>query len=139
MRGYTLVEAVTALTLLGVGVSTLAPTVRRLGDHAAVVAAREEVVATLLEARALALASGGAEVAVATSPPVVGIRKGGTLVREIRLGDGIELRIGAGRDSTTIRFDALGLGRFASETIELARVGATTAVVVSSYGRIRRR
>lgn len=139
MRGYTLVEAVTVLTLLGVGASTVAPTARRLADRAAVVSAREEVVATLLRARTTALASGGARVIVVTVPPAVVVEAGSLPPHRYAPPEGVRLRVGAGRDSTVIRFDALGLGRFANETIELERGDARAAVVVSSYGRIRRR
>ena len=139
MRGYTIVEAVTVLTLLGVGASTVAPTARRLADRAAVVSAREGVVATLLRARTAALASGGARVTFVTAPPAVLVESGGAPRHRYVPPDGVGFRLGAGRDSTVIRFDALGLGRFANETIELARNDARAGVVVSSYGRVRRR
>jgi hypothetical protein len=139
MRGYTLIEAVTVLTLLGVGASTVAPTARRLAERAAVVSAREEVVATLLQARTNALAAGGARVTLIAAPPAVLVEAGGVTLHRYAPSNGVTLRLGAGRDSAVIRFDALGLGRFANETIELARGDARAAVVVSSYGRIRRR
>lgn len=139
MRGYTLVEAVTVLTLLGVGASTLAPTARRLADRAAVVAAREAVVATLLEARARALAAGSARVVFVAEPAAILVEAPGTDPLRWSPDTGVALRLGTGRDTSAIRFDGLGLGRFANETIELVRGDARAAVVVSSYGRVRRR
>ena len=140
MRGYTLLEAVTVLILLGVGASSVAPAMRRVADRAAVVTAREELIAAVLETRAAGIAAGTSEITlIADHPPSLTIRADGAVLRSATFADAITLRIGAGRDSTTIRFDAFGLGRFANETIELIHSGATTSVVVSSYGRVRRR
>jgi len=139
MRGYTLLEAVTVLILLGVGASSVAPAMRRVADRAAVVTAREELIAAVLETRAAGIAAGTSEITLIADPPSWTIRADGAVLRSATFADAITLRIGAGRDSTTIRFDAFGLGRFANETIELIHSGATTSVVVSSYGRVRRR
>jgi prepilin-type N-terminal cleavage/methylation domain-containing protein len=141
MRGYTLIELLTVLTLLAVGASSLAPTARRVVDLAAVTTAREEVIAAFTEARGRAMAAGGSSVTILTEPPGLRIHEHGILRRSVVLdSDGsLEVGLSGGRDSTEIRFDALGLGRFASETIVLERGDASVALIVSSYGRIRRR
>ena len=140
--GHTLVELVTVLLLLAVGASLLAPAARRLGDRASVVAAREEVVRAIARARAEAVARGGASATVLTTPPSVRIDADGDVVRTVLLGGGapgVEVRLTGRRDSLSFRFDRLGIGRFASGSVTLRRGQASKGVVLSSYGRVRRR
>ena len=134
-------EAVAVLGLLGLGVSLSAPTARRVADRALVVGAREEVVGGLIEARALAGATGGATATLLGSPPTLRIEaKMGNSSPRVRMFDHrVALVLDKSLDSISIVFDGLGLGRFASHTIALERRGARAAVVVSSYGRITRR
>lgn len=139
MPGYTLIELVAVLTLFGVGAASFAPTARRLSDRAAVVAVGEAVVGLYLEARTVALTHGETTITVVSRPPSVRIHVDDLLLRSANLDSSVSLRLGAGRDSSRVRFDALGLGRFASETVTLTRGDATRSIVVSSYGRIRRR
>jgi len=141
MRGYTLIELVAVLTLFAVGASAFAPTARRLADLAAVSAAREEVVALLREARAVAIASGSGTVTLAAQPPTARVESRGVTLRSIDLGSGREVSVtlGSGRDSVSLAFNGLGLGRFANQTIVLSRGGVSASVIVSSYGRVRRR
>ncbi|MDH3271413.1 MAG: prepilin-type N-terminal cleavage/methylation domain-containing protein [Gemmatimonadota bacterium] len=139
--GFTVTELAAVLAIMAVGASALAPTARRLADRAAVVAARETIVRSLVRARARAMASGGATVTVATSPPTVRIEADGGVVHSSAVAPEGEVTISlvGGRDSTTFRFDRLGIGRFASGTIVARRGDARATLVVSSYGRIRRR
>jgi len=141
MRGYTLIELLAVLTLFAVGASALAPTARRLADLAAVTTAREELVALLGEARVTAMKAGASTVTVVTEPPTARIESGGGSIHSFGVGATrpIVLSLSGGRDSVSMRFDGLGLGRFANQTIELSRGGISTSVVISSYGRVRRR
>jgi hypothetical protein len=139
MRGTTLLELITVLTLLGVSGAALAPTARRLADGAVAVGAREQVVALLLDGRAAAVASGGATVVLRASPPAGRIDPGSRVGPWEALDPEITMRLGSRGDSVRVRFDGLGIGRFASLTLSLHRGSATTGLVVSSYGRIRRR
>jgi Tfp pilus assembly protein FimT len=140
--GQTLVELATVLVLVAVGASTLAPTARRLGDRAAVMAAREEVVRALAQGRMTAVSRGGATVTVVADPPEARVGVPGVVLRRVPLDGGsrrIRVRLTGGRDSLTLRFDRLGIGRFANGTVLLQRGDATAGLVISSYGRIRRR
>ena len=140
--GYTLVELVTVVLLLAVGASLLAPGARRLGDRASVLAAREEVVGALARGRAAAVAAGGASVTILTTPPSVRVAAGGEVVRTVLLGGGdrsLEVRLTGRRDSLSFRFDRLGIGRFANGSVTLRRGRVSGGVIVSSYGRVRRR
>lgn len=141
MRGYTLIELLAVLTLFAIGASALAPTASRLADLAAVSAAREELVAILAEARVVAMMAGESTVIVVARPPSVRIESRGASIRSLGLGGGrpISLDLGRGRDSVSMTFNGLGLGRFANQTIEFGRGGASAFVVISSYGRVRRR
>lgn len=140
-RGTTLVELAFVLALLAVGASAIAPTARRLGDRAAVVAVREDVVRALNRARARAIAAGGSSVTVLSNPPTARLRVAGRAVGDTPLGSGrdVDLELSGGRDSTTLRFDRLGIGRFANATVVLRRGDAEARLVVSTYGRVRRR
>lgn len=141
MRGYTLVELVAVLALLAVGASAFAPTARRLGDRAAVVSAREEIVRALARARSSAVGAGGSSVTIFARPASIRVDAGGVVVRRVPIGheSGVSVELTAGRDSTVLRFDRLGLGRFANGTVRIRRGGAVAGLVVSSYGRVRRR
>ncbi|MDX1494330.1 MAG: prepilin-type N-terminal cleavage/methylation domain-containing protein [Longimicrobiales bacterium] len=139
-RGFTLVELVVILALLAVGASAVAPTARRLADRSAVVAAREEIVRALARGRAEAVASGGSVVTVHAQPPRIRVLTSGWTMREVPLQyPGLRVRLTGGRDSITFRYDRLGVGRFASGSVRLDRGEARAGLVVSSYGRIRRR
>lgn len=138
--GYTLVELVSVLVLLAVGASAFAPTARRFAERATVLSAREEVVRSLGRARAAAVSYGGASVTIRARPPSVRISAGGRVMRDVAIGDGhLEMELSGGGDSTTLRFGPLGIGRFSNGSVTLRRGGVEAGLVVSSYGRVRRR
>ena len=141
MRGHTLLEMATVLVLVGVGVSAGVPTARRFADRAAVLAAREALIGAISETRTASLAGGGGVVVLRESPASAQIRVSGrpTIERSLEPLEGVVVDLGASGDSVVLRFDALGIGRFASRTISVARGGVTRRIVVSSYGRVRRR
>lgn len=139
-RGFTLVELVTVLALLAVGASAVAPTARRLAHLSAVVTAREEIVRELARGRAAAVAAGGSVVTLHARPARVRVVIAGGTMREVPLvASGVAVRLTGGRDSLVFRYDRLGVGRFASASITLRRGDARAGLVVSSYGRVRRR
>jgi type II secretory pathway pseudopilin PulG len=141
MRGHTLVEMLFVLTLLGASTASLAPTARRYRDRASVVAAREALVGILAEARLAAMESGGARVALHGAPWVASALIGDSTLRVVSLeGEyGVTLRLGGGDQELELAFDALGLGRMTARTISLDRGDASAELVVSAYGRVRRR
>lgn len=141
LRGFTLLELITVITLLGILLGEAFPATRTLQDRMAVVGAREAVVGLFHRARMEAVARGGSMVVLTTGPAVTTLLAGGeTVIRESIGADyGVELRLSGGRSSVTLAFDALGLGRVASQTLRITRGDAVTEVVVSSYGRVTRR
>lgn len=140
MHGHTLPELLVVMTLLAVGASAFVPTARRLSDLAAVSAAREALVGHLHEARATAVSNGGSRIVITSAPPTVRIALATSdgVATPVAVAEGVSVDLG-GPDSTDLRFDALGIGRFANRTIVLRRGDASASMIVSSYGRVRRR
>jgi Tfp pilus assembly protein FimT len=140
-RGHTLAELCTTLLILTVGVSFVAPAARHLQDRMAVVAAREAVAGLVAEARVQAMVRGSAVVVVETSPATVSLESPGRPSRRIPVQAdlGVEIALSRGRPAAELRYNVLGLGQVASETVSFRRGRAVAALVVSGYGRVRRR
>jgi prepilin-type N-terminal cleavage/methylation domain-containing protein len=139
--GYTLVEVVAALVLLAVALAMGGPRLRGLADRSAVLGAREALVGLVGRARMAAVVHGGASLTIRASDGEVRVRTtDGDSLPSVLLGRrfGVTLTLSRSRQATELRFDALGLGRIASETISLRRGSAEGRVVVSGYGRVRR-
>ena len=145
MRGHTIIELSVMLSLAAITAASLAPAARGYRDRAAVLAAREAVVGLLGEARAAAMEHGGGIVRLEAAPwrawSLARVTAGDSVLREVPLeadlGVGVELP--GGRTTSEIAYGPLGVGRFANETLRFRRGAATSGLVVSSYGRVRRR
>lgn len=140
-RGTTLLELLTVLTLVAIVIGVAGPSARRLRDRIAVITTREAVVGLISEARVLAVAHGGATVHIGRVPPSGAVVVDGVVVRTLGepVPPSVEFDLGRGRDSLRVRFDALGIGRVASATVSVRAGRDTRAVVISSFGRVRRR
>lgn len=140
-RGFTLLEVAAALLLMGVSLGIAVPRVRALVDRSAVLGAREALVGLVGEARVRAVAHGGATVWIRTRPATALLEAGGDSVRLLRLEEdfGVALAFPGTRTQVALRFDGLGLGRVSSETVRITRNGREARMVVSAYGRVRRR
>jgi type II secretory pathway pseudopilin PulG len=141
MRGHTLIELTFVLFLLAVATVSAAPSASRLVERAAVGAAREAVVGLLAEARLAAVENGRATVRIDALPWRAHAAARGEVLRRVDLEEdfGVTLSLGGGRSDVAITYDALGLGRVASQTISFRRGSAVAELVVSSHGRVRRR
>lgn len=139
-RGFSLLELVFALALIALGVSLLLPAARRVEERLSVVAAREELVGLVMQARGQALIHGGAVVVLEQQPARAWITAGGAIREPVDLENlhGVELFISGGRPRVELRFDAVGLGRMAARSMTFRRGEALARLVVSAYGRIRR-
>jgi prepilin-type N-terminal cleavage/methylation domain-containing protein len=140
-HGFTLLELVAALLLLGMATSMLLPAARRVSDRSAVVGAREAMVGMISRTRGYALAGGGATLTLIASEARARAESGDSVVERIHLGRGfgVEVELSRGRDSVSLSFDALGIGRVASQTVRLRRGECEAALVISAYGRVTRR
>jgi prepilin-type N-terminal cleavage/methylation domain-containing protein len=141
MRGHTLIELLFVLLLFGITAAAVTPAAREYRDRAAVIAAREAVIGLLAQARLSAIERGGARVQIVPAGGRAESIVGDSVMRSIRLrGDfGVDVRSGGAADTVDIRYDALGLGRVASQTVDLARGDEVAELVVSSFGRVTRR
>ena len=140
--GTTLVEMAVALLLLGVLTGILSPTISGFQDRAAVFLAREQLVALVVEVRRVAIERGGAELVVRAEPSEVLLVAGRDTLRTVRWPASLgapRLVIGGTRSTLELAFDRAGLGRFANATLEFRRGREASELVLSSYGRVRRR
>jgi type II secretory pathway pseudopilin PulG len=140
-NGTTLLELTTVLTLLGVLMSLAVPRLTSYRDRAIVLGAREGVIGLVTTARRLAVERGGATLHLRTDPARAFVVSGNDTVFGPPFGspEHPALALGSGRSAIELPFDGLGLGRFTSATIRLTRGDAAAAIVVSAYGRARRR
>jgi len=138
--GHTLLELCTVLLLAALAASVVIPAGGRLRDAFAVVAAREAVAGLIVEARGAAPAHGGGSVHIRGEPWRAWAQAGGTPLRSVALAEelGVSVVLSRGRASLDLRYDVLGLGQVASETIILQRGRSRRTLVVSGYGRVRR-
>jgi prepilin-type N-terminal cleavage/methylation domain-containing protein len=139
-EGFSLPELVLVMTIVGLVLGGALPAASRLRDRMAVVGARESVVGIFHKARIEAVAFGGASIVLRVSPPGAELWSAGALRSDVPLdGDsGVEMTLSSGRERVEIFYDALGLGRVASQTIRFMRNGSRSGLVVSSLGRVTR-
>jgi len=141
MRGHTFLELTFVLLLVGVAGAYIAPMAREARDRAAVAGAREAVVGLLAEARQAAIESGAASVRIEAQSGIVESRSATTALRQLSLARefGVSVQLSGARSEVELRYDPLGLGRMASQTIVVRRGQAVAALTVSAYGRVSRR
>lgn len=139
-RGYTLVELSIVLALMALSAPFLLAAGHRMRDRAAVVSARERVAGLVAEARMAAMSWGGATVHLTTDDGAAWFEAGGAVRRRLLLADdpGVAVVLPRGRTTSDLAYDALGIGRVASETLRFQRGEAESVLVVSGYGRVRR-
>ena len=139
-RGHTLFELCAALLVAAIAASALLPAGRSLLDHMAVVAAREAVAGLVAEARMAALEHGGARVRLEAAPWRGWLEIGDSVARAVPLEEDLRVVVALGRSRTsvTLEYDAMGLGRVASETLRFRRGTQESTLIISGYGRVRR-
>jgi hypothetical protein len=139
-RGYTLVEMATLLVLLVLSLGFLSSGARKLNDRMAVLGAREAIAGLIAEVRVASLGRGGM-VRVADGPwrawGQLSDSTFGLVALESDFGVAMELPRGA--REARLSYDVMGLGRVANTTLAFTRGAARAELVVSAYGRVRRR
>jgi prepilin-type N-terminal cleavage/methylation domain-containing protein len=141
--GHTLPELLIVLAVLAIAASITAPRVRGGLDVYAVRAARDATAAVLGQARALALARGSAVVVLdgAVGQVFLEAPAGRAIGAPVDVSALFHVDVesdGAPASTVTLRFDALGIGRFSNHTLRFHRGGAEAHLTLSSYGRPRR-
>lgn len=139
--GFTLIELIYVLAVSAVGLSLLIPAARSRRDHLAVVGAREALVGLVSTARTRALAVGGAALVLDEPTASAWLEADGSVADSVSLARefGVDVSLLGSRTRARLRFDALGIGRIASQSILFRRGRAAARVVVSSYGGVSRR
>ncbi len=138
MRGHTLIELTAILAVMAVGSSLFLPAMRGQRERAAVLEARETVAAMIGRTRTVATAAGGATLRVDGDAGMLRVLVGDSVVAHASLPPRVHLATGGGGSLVEIGFNALGLGVFANETLELRSGAARARLVVSTHGRVRR-
>jgi Tfp pilus assembly protein FimT len=137
--GHTLLELAVVVALLGLFALVAVGGARSQLDTLAVQVAREEVAGLFREARSVARVHGGARVAWSRGAALELRVQGDSVVRRYDPGaHGVRLEPRGGREAFEVAYGPTGLGRAASLTLELQRGSVSRALVVSSYGRVRR-
>ena len=139
--GFTMVEMISVLALLGLGLATLLPAARRQLDRMSVLAVREEVVGLLHRARQEAISRGGSELVLNTQPPSAWLLVSSDTLFLVPLGeDGdVTLLLSRNRVEARLHFGPLGLGRVSSQTLRFGKGEEEASLVVSALGRVVRR
>ena len=140
-RGFTLVELLTVMMILALATVICVPRAREALDRLAVQGAREAVVALLARVRSTAVANGGAVVRISAGESRLVLLSGGAETLSLDLGRDYRVGIvlGGGREERDLHFDALGIGRVASQRILFHRGTTEASLVISAYGRVLRR
>lgn len=129
------------LALLAILLSVASPGLRRVLDRSVVVSSREEVLALVHRARAIAPEAGGATLRLDRSSDRAELFDGaGTRVAVVDLSDRrVDLQVSGSDAIVDLRWNALGWGIVASRSLTLARGGLEARLVISSRGRAARR
>jgi prepilin-type N-terminal cleavage/methylation domain-containing protein len=139
--GFSLIEVVFVLALLGVLAGIAVPAAAALRDVLAVRAARDALAARLAHTRALAVTHGGArlELDIETARVRVLAASGDTIGDPLHIGDvhGVVVTVPGRTGTIALRYDGLGIGRLANRTVVLRRGNAEARLVVTAYGRWR--
>lgn len=138
--GFTLLEILTLITLLALVFSLVLRPLSSLADGMAVRGAREAAVGAFHRVRVEAMAAGGARIRLVSSSAQVSLLSRGVVRASLNLRDefGVEMALSGGREEVELRFDALGIGRVASQSIRFSKGKARSGLVVSTLGRITR-
>lgn len=139
-RGHSLLELLFVLTLIGTVLGLVIPSAAHVIDRAVVSAARETFISAVARTRTRAVEAGGAELVVVPRHRLVRIRDA-RRTEDYNLAEGhrLALSVRPGGDSLRLRFDRMAVGRFTSASIVFRSGDVERSVVISSYGRVRRR
>ncbi len=138
--GVTVPELVVVLALMGIAGTALLPAARAASDRLAVVAAREVVAELLARTRTEAMLAGGAVLRLRALDGRVWVQASdsASYARSLTREFGVTVDVGRSGEAELV-FDALGIGRRASQTVVLRRGKAESRLVVAAYGRGVRR
>jgi prepilin-type N-terminal cleavage/methylation domain-containing protein len=139
--GFTVLEVLVVLTLIGVGSALAFPVGRRALDGWAVRTVRDAGISAIHRARMEARRRGGASLEFRADSGRAELRAGDSLLWRWTdpVDAGVEMVLARDRQVDVLHFDARGLGRVTSRTVRFTRGEASRALVISSRGRATRR
>ena len=136
--GHTLLEVLLTLAILGVVAGMAAPPLASALDGIAVRSARTQLIAFATRTRSIARLHGGARLGLDAGEDRAWIEYGGVARDTLDFADaGIDFILSTPAATRIIRYDALGIGRLANESMELRRGRVSARATVSAYGRLR--
>ncbi len=138
--GYTLVELVAVIAMLGIALGIAVPVIGRTLDGLRVRTARDQVVLELARTRMLARLHGGAVAVLDADMRAAWVESlaGDTIAAPVRVGVEHDVRMELdGERTARIIYDRFGIGRLASRSIRLVRNDAEARLTISAYGRVR--
>jgi Tfp pilus assembly protein FimT len=139
-NGHSLIELTIALLICAILAGTAVPPLLHGRRVLAVRAAAAELAGLLAVARATAIESGGATLVldVAAASAWTETDDGTRIGDIVHIGARHGVALEADRSSPVrIRYDALGIGRFAAASLRVRSGRALAALTVSAYGRVR--
>lgn len=140
--GYTLIELLFVLSILGVLLAITMPPLTRWLDAAAVHAARDELAGGLALTRVAAVSGRGATLVLDPAAGRFWIRTeeedGSATATDLARRYRVRIDVGASTAPVLFHYDALGIGRLANRTVRVHRGRAEAGLTVSAYGRFRR-
>ncbi len=137
--GYTLLELVFVLTIVTAGFTVVAPSYRRAHARLIVRSARESLVGLIMRAQALAVIHDGATVTLSVRLGSAWLEAGGEVGDTLSLTSlGVAMALSGGRPQARLRFNSLGIGELAGQTVGLSSGSARAGLIVSAFGRVRR-
>ena len=137
--GYTLLELVFVLTIVTAGFTVVAPSYRRAHARLIVRSARESLVGLIMRAQALAVIHDGATVTLSVRLGSAWLEAGGEVGDTLSLTAlGVTMALSGGRPQVRLRFNSLGIGELAGQTVGLSSGSARAGLIVSAFGRVRR-
>jgi len=124
--------------LLGIMTTVAAPAARDGLDGLRVRHAREATFALATRTRAVALERGGADLVLDLEARDARVEdRDGTVIAAARFAD-CAVTVPGTRGIVRLSYDARGLGRMASRTVQFERGRAHAGLTFSAYGRVRR-
>lgn len=138
-HGYTVIELVVVMALMGMLLAVAVPPAVRWRDATAVRSARDELAAGLTWARVAAATHGGAALVLDPVTGRIWTRAEGRDDSPVDLATryGVQLDPGTTRP-VVFYYDGLGIGRLSNRTVRIRRGSAEVGITVSAYGRYRR-
>lgn len=137
-RGTTIFELLILLCFVSILLSIALPTLRSSMDALAARAARESAFALFSRARVIAWQNGGAEIFVDPAQNYIAVRTAAGAIERDQHFIHSDLIVEGVAAPLVLRYDAYGLGRMMSRTIQFHTRSAKAGLTVSSFGRVRR-